>query len=104
LDGFLGGGLWGLGGDEMTWQDKVRQLEEELRHARAMAVKEAAAEYGVSVGSIVFDRNGKRCKVVEIERVCGAGKPWLIANPQVKDGSFGGQRRVLFDNWTLAVT
>ena len=58
----------------------------------------AEREYDVTVGSVVKDGAGKRFKVIRVDARF-SGKPWLEANPERKDGTFGTAKRNLYTDW-----
>lgn len=87
--------------------DDIASLEAEVARLRSglMAAKKRLEEAriaacGVAVGDIVRGTGryaGKRYRVCEID--ASWSPPWLIANPERKDGTFGTAARNLFGNW-----
>lgn len=65
-------------------------------------------KYGAKPGAIVKDasgyskRHGKLFKVIrmDVSHYYMGGKPYLVCNPQKKDGSFGAKERWVYE-WEL---
>lgn len=84
---------------------KLDSLHSEMANLRglreAIRVKYVYLAFGVRVGSVVEDPEGRRYRVVKIDRWWGDDeKPWLVGNPTKKDGTFGKAERNIYD-WTL---
>lgn len=59
--------------------------------------------YDVYPGRLVFDHKNKLHRVVSVKNGDINYKPWVVANPIRKDGTFGTAERNLFGGeWTLA--
>ena|GEM_PF-4846427 len=52
------------------------------------------AQWGITVGMLVKDRDGKVYQVEDVEYFWYDRQPWLKGKLQRKDGSFGVSRRV----------
>lgn len=80
------------------------ELSKKLGEVRRAITEEktrlAEEQFGVSVGSIVSDRQGNEYRVTRIMTMC-SGKPWLEGNPKKKDGTFGVARRNIYSDWNL---
>ena len=77
-------------------QAQLIEVNEQIRIEQEEIVFE---KYGVRVGSIVRNDNGKEYRVTKIEACWDI--PWLYGNPKKKNGIFGIAVRSLYSNWTL---
>lgn len=88
----------------------VAEAENRRKVAReslnAIRCEYAALVFGLSVGAIIMDEKGKKHRVTS----WGAAddnykrwgrRPWVYANPQKKDGTYGTKVRNLYSDWTL---
>jgi hypothetical protein len=89
--------------DDLVLQEKrlsceLKKVRQEIRYAR---LEEAMSIYGVAVGSIVKNRDGKKHRVTAVDTRWIGSKPWLEGNPMRKDGTFGTAKRMLYSEWEL---
>jgi len=91
--------------EKMTKGRTQEEITKDLRewHARWEALKHElqraiVAEIGVEIGDIVVAHR-RRWRVVAVHPTFKGQKPWVEANPQKKDGSFGVSIRNLFRDW-----
>lgn len=58
--------------------------------------------WGVRPGCVV-KHDDQLFRVLEVHpRTCPDIRPWLVASPKRKDGSFGTARRTIYSDWELA--
>jgi hypothetical protein len=89
-------------------RDLARLLEEVREQIRQEAERYVAEKYGAKPGAIVKDisgyseNHGKMFKVarMDVSHYYMGGKPYLMCNPQKKDGSFGMKERWIYE-WEL---
>lgn len=90
--------------------DDLLSLREDLKREAVFVDAAIAAErasltfqkYGVRGGSIVRRRmDGRLYRVVSVDTSWWPGRPWLVGNPQRKDGTYGTGFHNLFGDWEL---
>jgi len=86
----------------MTRLEEIEQERATLRHRLNSLDFEKhnlqTAQWGITVGMLVKDKNGKVYQVESTDHFWYDGQPWLRGKLQRKDGSFGVSRRV-YDPW-----
>ena len=80
----------------MTRLEKIEQERSTL--LRKLDSLLQMAQWGITVGMLVKDRDGKVYQVETVEHFWYDRQPWLKGKLQRKDGSFGMSRRV-YDPW-----
>ena len=95
--------IYGLGLDEriIALEQYVEKLVDDLKLAKhnlkVLEIQQVKQEYEIDVGTIVKNEKGQKFKIVSIDpSLC---KPWLVVNPEKKDGTFGKSMRNLYDCW-----
>jgi len=87
-------------GKELEELEAVRICIKQTRSS--LGIEMTTERFGVKVGSIVIYKNNEyRVCRIEPHFYGEITKPWIIANPKKKDGTFGVAERNLYEYWEL---
>jgi hypothetical protein len=77
-------------------ETQMAQLELEQNNLKLGIVN---LEYGLSIGSVVRNSEGKLFRVIFIDVV--RATPWVTANPKRRDGTWGATKKHLYRDWEV---
>ena len=86
-----------LKGQEKELSQRLSSVRHEIREEKLRLYKE---EYGIFVGCVVKDKEGKIFQVTSIE-ITSFNKPWAKGHPKKKDGLFGTSVRNVYSDWEV---
>ncbi|WP_430229239.1 hypothetical protein [Paraburkholderia tropica] len=84
--------------EEAAIMSRIENLREELARQERLLEEERVKLAGIAIGDIVLCE-GERYRVARVDVNSWGGKPWLMANPTKKDGTFWTALRRLFSDW-----
>lgn len=79
-----------------------KELDDLISQIRSELAEATAAQFGISVGSIVLRRNVEYMVSSISPMDTNGAKPWVRGKRRNKDGSWSRAVRQLYDEWELA--